>query len=152
MLTSASDPKGSFDGWDEVGGVMQFLALRGRIDRFWFIAGLAFAVWCGVCLSSGETYLPGRYGRPSAWLSLVSDPAAYWRTMKLWGGLSVWFFMLSVFRSPLVSEWRERAELRMQRERARPIKRSLLWKLFFYAFVPLGLILGLFFLAIGGSG
>lgn len=130
---------------------MQVVALRGRIDRFWFVAGLASAAWWGICLSSGETYHLGRYGRHSAWLTLLSDPKGYWRTMNVWAGLSGWFFILSVFRSPIVSQWRERTGLQMQRERARPKRRSILWKLVFYVFVPTGLVLGLFAFAISSS-
>jgi len=149
---SAFDPSGHSNMGRAVRGMMQVVALRGRIDRFWFVAGLALAAWWGICLSSGETYHPGRYGRPGAWLTLISDPKGYWRTMNVWIGLSGWFFILSVFHSPLLSQWRERTDLRIERERARPTRRSILWKLVFYVFVPVGLVPGLFILAIRANG
>lgn len=129
---------------------MQVVALRGRIDRFWLACALAWTVWSLACFYAGETYDLGRYGGVG-WVNRVSDPDLYWRNMTVSAVLGGWFFLLCAFRSPLQESLRERVELRMTRERLHPVRRSLLWKAFFYVALPFALVFGLFYLAISAG-
>jgi hypothetical protein len=126
---------------------MKIIQRRQKLDGTWLALAAAAIVWVLVSVHYGEIYVPGKY-KPGHLYRLSEDPSGYWFAVKLAAAIVFFCLVACVVHSPSLEAWNKRNELRMREERRIPCRRSLLWKIAVYGLLPLGLVIGLFALAV----
>ena len=126
---------------------MKIIQRRQKLDGTWLVLAVAAIAWVLVSLHYNEIYVPGKY-QPGHLYRLSEDSYGYWFAVKLAAAMFIFCVVASFVHSPSLEAWNRRQELQMREEWSRPSKRSILWKIAVYGLLPLGLVVGLFTLAI----
>ena len=103
--------------------------------------------WLLISVHRGEIYLPNRNG-PVQLYRLWEDPDSFWFAIKIPAALTIFFLLGSVVHSPALDAWNRRMDRQMRHERENAVKRSILWQIAVYGVLPIGIVVGLFSLAV----
>jgi hypothetical protein len=129
---------------------MKIIQRRQKLDGTWLVLAAAATAWILVSIHYGEIYVPGKY-KPGHLYRLSEDPSGYWFAVKLAAAMIFFCLLASYVHFPSLEAWNRRTELQMREEWRNPSRRSILWKIAVYGLLPLGLVIGLFTLAIYAS-